>query len=240
MLKKNKRLNFPTHWFWLKVSLCVSFATKDWFLFFYFPYSRARKQVSSQHAPQWWASVLVFFTRSWTTIVGFAAWEVGCLRAEFNASGRVRLVPSCLFIDIAHGHIHVQQSPDDGCCWEQLDDCDLWWQLFSLREFWGVCVWHLHAPFVSENSLISDSFSGSNSFVHDLRSVCFSSVSELKQIDLSYEERSSNRWMSQTSNCFQKHMVHGDAKHKHLRTHAGRIIAITNHSHQVAFNNNHR
>ena len=46
--------------------------------------------------------------------------------------------------------------------------------------------------------------------------------------------------MNQKSNCFQKQMVHGDAKHKHLRTHARRIIAITNHSHQVALNNNHR
>ena len=110
----------------------------------------------------------VFFTRSWTTVVGFAAWEVGCLRADFNASGRVRLVPSCLFIDIAHGHIHVQQSPNDGCCWTQVDDCGLWWQLFSLREFWGVCVWHLHAPCVSENSLMSDSYTGSDSFVHNL------------------------------------------------------------------------
>jgi hypothetical protein len=29
------------------------------------------------------------FTRSWSTVVGFAVWEVGCLRAVFNASGRV-------------------------------------------------------------------------------------------------------------------------------------------------------
>ena len=29
------------------------------------------------------------FTRSWSFVVGFVVWEVGCLRADFNASGRV-------------------------------------------------------------------------------------------------------------------------------------------------------
>ena len=29
------------------------------------------------------------FTRSWSIVVGFVVWEVSCLRADFNASGRV-------------------------------------------------------------------------------------------------------------------------------------------------------
>ena len=29
------------------------------------------------------------FTRSWSFAMGFVVWEVGCLRADFNASGRV-------------------------------------------------------------------------------------------------------------------------------------------------------
>ena len=33
--------------------------------------------------------VFCVFTRSWSIVVGFAVWEVGCLRAGFNASGRV-------------------------------------------------------------------------------------------------------------------------------------------------------
>ena len=33
--------------------------------------------------------VFCVFTRYWSTVAGFAVWEVGCLRADFNAFGRV-------------------------------------------------------------------------------------------------------------------------------------------------------
>ena len=75
-----------------RLCFCISFSTQNWIPFQrFFEYSLLKSSQASYlpASPAMVDQCFCVFTRSWSIVVGFVVWEVSCLRADFNASGRV-------------------------------------------------------------------------------------------------------------------------------------------------------